>query len=82
MAAVLADSILPAMHITVYPTLMPVHADMFGIRETGNKETRSGKGTMACNKASDALPSMGRKRLRPGTITAARLQNNKRKDNR
>ena len=53
------------MHIAIHTTVMPLHANMLGIRRTGNKETRTGKGNMACHKTNSKMPSVGWLGLRP-----------------
>ena len=63
MDAMLANSVLPALHIAIHPAIMPIHSHMLGICKAGYHETWTNKGTRPGNMANTEMQSMGRKRV-------------------
>ena len=67
-AAHIADTLLPEVHISFHSAVMQVSAYMLGICEAGIAEAWTIQGNMARHKAIAQMPSMGRKRVRPGAV--------------
>lgn len=62
--------VLPALHIAIYSCLMPVSAYVLGIYTAGDKEIRTVERTVARNETDNAMPPLGRVRIRPRAITS------------
>lgn len=68
MDASAADLFLPEVYLSDVSGFMPVYTYLFAIRYWSHPEVRTGKRTLACHTPHTPLPSVGRKRLRSGTI--------------
>ena len=67
-AAHIADTLIPEVHISFHSAVMQVSAYMLGICEAGIAEAWTIQGNVARHKAIAQMPSMGRKRVRPGAV--------------
>ena len=64
-----------------HPCSLPLHTHMLAIRTRSNKETRTVQRSLACNQKNTALPPLGRKRIRPRTITKPAFKKTKQRNN-
>ena len=67
-AAHIADTLLSEVHISFHSAVMQVSAYVLGICEAGLAEVWTIQGNVARHKAIAQMPSLGRKRIRPGTV--------------
>ena len=64
-----ADMDIPARHIALHASVMPVHTDMLRVYAPSHHKARPLAWAMAWYKEAHEMPSMGRLRLRPCPLT-------------
>lgn len=57
------DFVLPAFHIAVHSSRVPVHAHVLAVCIRGTAQARSRKRIVSCRAPHSAVPPVGRKRL-------------------
>lgn len=67
-------TVLSDVHLSFHPTIMQVHTNMLGVCQTSYPETWTIERTVVSNTKNTKVSSMGRKRLRPGTVSRPKLK--------
>ena len=77
-----AGAVLPTLHLAPHAPVVPLHPHLLAICPRSAAQIRPPEGTVAHRAPPVQMPSVGRKRLRPGALSSASKQaGNKKREN-